>query len=308
MDRETGERWWPEVSKEAFAEGVRGAVDASWRGQTSRTGEIEGRRVGFPGFNRKGRDSDRVTFTTGTIRLGADRRRVVLPRIGAARRAETTRSLHRLVTIGRARILAATLKREGAVVGLGVEVARPQPGHPDPASTVGIEVGVRVLATVATPTEVIERVPTPAPLAPNLSRLRPRSRSISRSQPGSNRDRCKERQRLQAHRGAVRRNEIHRRSTRLAQPHGRIVVEGLDAAGMLRQQGLPGARVRTGRRGAQRDAPTAPRPDRVVGVGAGRGRPVLPQLEALPRLRARPGDRLGRALDLRRLRDTPSAR
>ncbi|HLH67534.1 MAG TPA: zinc ribbon domain-containing protein, partial [Candidatus Dormibacteraeota bacterium] len=89
---------------------------------------------------------------------------------------------------------------------------------------------------------VIERVPNPAPLARNLTVLRRRSRSLSRSQCGSNRCRRKERRRvrLQAHLAALRRHEIPRLTT----PHGRIVGEGLDAAGRLRQKGLPGARAR----------------------------------------------------------------
>ena len=37
---------------------------------------------------------------------------------------------------------------------------------------------------------------------------------------------------------------LHVLTTRLAETDGEIVVEGLDAAGMLRQKGLPGARGR----------------------------------------------------------------
>jgi putative transposase len=48
VNTETGETWWPEVSKEVFADGIRGAVDAYWRWQGSRAGTIAGRRVGFP--------------------------------------------------------------------------------------------------------------------------------------------------------------------------------------------------------------------------------------------------------------------
>jgi putative transposase len=29
-DAETGEAWWPHISKEAFADGIKGAVDAYW--------------------------------------------------------------------------------------------------------------------------------------------------------------------------------------------------------------------------------------------------------------------------------------
>jgi putative transposase len=43
---------------------------------------------------------------------------------------------------------------------------------------------------------------------------------------------------------AVRQHAIHNLTARLAKTHGVIVVEGLDAAGMLRQKGLPGARAR----------------------------------------------------------------
>ena len=47
VDAETGEAWWPEVSKEAFADEIKGAVDGYWRWQRSRSGELAGRRVGF---------------------------------------------------------------------------------------------------------------------------------------------------------------------------------------------------------------------------------------------------------------------
>src|SRR5579875_1553181 len=261
VDGETGEAWWPQISKEAFANGIKDAVDAYWRWQQSRGGELDGRRVGFPRFKRKGRDPDRCTFSTGVIRVEPDRRHVTLPKIGTVRTCESTRRLERLIRLGRARILAATLKRVGerAVVVFRVEIQRPQGcptrpaswgapqrGHPDPASTVGVDVGVRWLATVATAEAVIERVPNPAPLARNLTVLRRLSRSISRSQRGSNRCRRKERRRAKLHAriAAIRRHEIHRLTTRLAKTHGRIVVEGLDAAGMLRQKGLSGARAR----------------------------------------------------------------
>src|SRR5579884_3705341 len=257
LDRETGEAWWPQISKEAFANGIKDAVDAYWRWQQSRAGKLDGRRVGSPRFKRKGRDSDRCTFSTGPLRIEPDRRHVTLPRIGTVRTCENTRRLERLIRLGRARILAATLKRVGerAIVVFRVEVQRPQGcptrlaswgapqrGHPDPDSTVGVDVGVRWLVTVATADGMIERVPNPAPLARNLTVLRRLSRSISRSQRGSNRCRRKERRRARLHAriAAIRRHEIHRLTTRLAKTHGRIVVEGLDAAGMLRQNGLRG--------------------------------------------------------------------
>jgi putative transposase len=42
----------------------------------------------------------------------------------------------------------------------------------------------------------------------------------------------------------IRACHVHRLTARLAKTHGAIVAEGLDAAGMLRQKGLAGARAR----------------------------------------------------------------
>lgn len=92
-DADTGQVWWPEISKEAFADGIKAAVDAYWNWQTSRAGHRQGRRAGFPRFAKKGRDRDRVTFTTGAIRVEPDRRHVTLPRIGTVRVHENTRRL-----------------------------------------------------------------------------------------------------------------------------------------------------------------------------------------------------------------------
>ncbi len=50
--------------------------------------------------------------------------------------------------------------------------------------------------------------------------------------------------RLQRRVASIRGHHLHNLTTRLAKTHGEIVVEGLDAAGMLRQKGLTGARAR----------------------------------------------------------------
>jgi putative transposase len=92
VNRYTGEVWWPQVSKGAFADGIRGAVGAYWNWQKSRSGQISGRPVGFPKYKKRGKDRDRCTFTTGAMRVGADRRHLTLPVIGAVR---TTKTLER---------------------------------------------------------------------------------------------------------------------------------------------------------------------------------------------------------------------
>jgi len=250
VDAETGEVWCPQISKEAFGDGIKAAVDAYWNWQSSRAGTRRGRRAGFPRFAKKGRDRDRVTFTTGAIRAEPDRRHVTLPRIGTVRVHENTRRLQRLISRCRARILAATVSRRGTrlVAAFRVLVQRPiQPRVAMPGSRVGVDVGMRVLATVANlDGQVVERVPNPRPLETALRQVRHLSRERSRRTRDSGRYRQTQRKitRLQRRVANIRGHHIHALTTRLAKTHGEIVAEGLDAAGMLRQKGLTGARAR----------------------------------------------------------------
>lgn len=249
VNRETGEPWWSECSKEAYSDGIAGAVDAYWNWQTSRAGSRAGRRVGFPRFKKKGRDSDRVTFTTGALRVEPDRRHVTLPVIGTVRVHENTRRLERLIRAGRARVLAISVRRNGARVDASVRVLIQRPIQARvalPGSRVGVDVGVRSLATIATTDGVIERVENPRPLQAALRELRHVSRARSRCTQGSRqyRQHTIEMSRLHRRVADVRTHHLHVLTARLAKTHGRIVVEGLDAAGMLRQKGLSGARTR----------------------------------------------------------------
>jgi putative transposase len=250
LDRKTGEAWWPQISKEAFADGIRAAVDAYWNWQQSRAGKRAGKKTGFPRFAKKGRDRDRVTFTTGAIRVEPDRRHVTLPRVGTVRTWENTRRLERLLAKGRARILAVTVSRTGTrlTAAFRVLVQRPQQaGVASADSRVGVDVGVRVLATVANSRgEVIDRVPNLRPLEAAMTELRHLCRERSRRTRGSRRYAQTSRKitRLQRRVADIRAHHVHVLTTGLAKTHGTIVVEGLDAAGMLRQRGLTGARAR----------------------------------------------------------------
>jgi putative transposase len=138
-----------------------------------------------------------------------------------------------------------------------------RPQHPSvalPGCRVGVDVGVRRLATVATADGVvIEQVENPRPLDSALRELRHLCRARSRCTKGSRQYRARTTQISRLHRRVndVRTHHLHVLTTRLAKTHGRIVVEGLHAAGMLRQQGRPGARAR--RRGLSDAALGTPR-------------------------------------------------
>ena len=105
---------------------------------------------------------------------------------------------------------------------------------------------VRRLATVATTSEVISKLANPRALERRLGELRRLQRQRSRRTRGSRRDQetAAKITRLHAQIAHRRRHTIHVFTTNLAKTHGVIVVEGLDAASLLQQKGLPGARSR----------------------------------------------------------------
>lgn len=102
--------WWAENSKEAYATGASALATAMSNFFASAAGARKGPKVGFPRFKKKsGRKS--VTFTTGVIRVEADRKHITLPRIGTVHVHESTRKLARLLEAGRAVITTATVSQ-----------------------------------------------------------------------------------------------------------------------------------------------------------------------------------------------------
>ena len=134
---------------------------------------------------------------------------------------------------------------------LQVAVARPQQAHaPHVQNIRGVGVGVLVLATIAdNQAEIQARVPDTKALAHHLVGLchlyRPRApRTQGSARHGKTSHPISI---LHARIAKVRGDAINELAADLAKTQGRIVVEGLKAAGMLRQKGL--ARARSRRRG-----------------------------------------------------------
>jgi putative transposase len=148
--------WWSANSKEAYSLGL----DALARGlqgfSASKTGRRAGPRIGFPRFKRKGRTRTACRFTTGTIRVDADRHHVRLPRLGTIRTHESTRKLARHLERGTARSLSATTSAQAGrwYVAFTVQVDRAEVGPRRPEATVGVDAGVRHLAVLSTGEQV----------------------------------------------------------------------------------------------------------------------------------------------------------
>lgn len=250
--------WWAENSKEAYNTGLGQLSDALSNWADARAGARKGGPVGFPRFRRKSR-AQSVRFTTGVIRVEADRRHVRLPVLGRIHTHESTRSLARRLEAGTARILSATVKQDSRGrwwVSFGVEVQRAvghdaRPAHARrlaPAvAAVGVDVGVCDLLVAADGTgrEVL-RVPAPRSLAGIQNKLRRLQRAAARQQRGSARRRATAERigRLHGRAAAIRRDIVNKTTTALTQGCDVLVIEDLNVAGMgARKTGL-GARGR----------------------------------------------------------------
>ncbi|MFF5233449.1 IS607 family element RNA-guided endonuclease TnpB [Dactylosporangium sp. NPDC000521] len=238
--------WWPEVAKEAFNTGLDALARGLKNWNDSRKGTRAGRPVGFPRFKSKHRSTPSVRFTTGAIRVEPDRRHVVLPRLGRLKLHESARKLARRVEAGTARIMSATVRRDAGrrFVAFTVEVERTVRASAAPGSVVGVDVGVSHLAVLSTG----ELVPNPRHLDAAQARLRALGRALSRKhgpdrrtrrQPSKRWRRCVARLgKAHARVANLRRDVLHKLTTRLAATHATIVVEDLNVAGMLTNRRL----------------------------------------------------------------------
>ncbi len=238
--------WWSEVSKEAFNTGLDALARGLKNWADSRKGARSGRPVGFPRFKSRRRTTPSVRFTTGAIRVEPDRRHVVLPRLGRLKLHESARKLARRLDNGTARIMSATVRRDGGRwhVSFTVEVERAECAPARPASVVGVDVGIKHLAVLST-SEVVDN---PRHLVAAQQRMRALGRALSRKtgpdrrtgrRPSKRWERAAARLgRAHTRVANLRRDGLHKLTTRLTREHGTIVVEDLNVTGMLANRKL----------------------------------------------------------------------
>jgi putative transposase len=234
--------WWRACSKEAYACGIADLVAALGNWSDAKAGRRNGPRVGFPRFKARRHDHGRVRFTTGAMRLEADRRHLILPVVGRLRAKENTRRLERLVAKGRARVLSMTLAEHGGRLFVSVQaIVCQQPRTPSrPAARCGVDLGIGAeWAVIAHDDDSIQRIAHPAPWAALQQRRRRVARQLSRRTVGSRGYRHAKAKRAGLDRRAanLRTNQLHTLTTRLARRDGTVVVEDLDVAAMGRGMG-----------------------------------------------------------------------
>jgi putative transposase len=238
--------WWAECSKEAFNTGLDALARGLKNWADSRTGKRAGRPAGFPRFKSRRRSTLTVRFTTGAIRVEPDHKHVVLPRLGRLKLHESARKLARRLEAGTARIMSATVRRDGGRwhVAFTVEVERAERQPARPGAVVGVDVGIKHLAVLSTG----ELVPNPRHLSNAQQRLRALGRALARKvgpdrrtgrRPSNRWQRAQTRLgRAHARVANLRRDGLHKITTRLATEHGTVVVEDLNVTGMLRNRRL----------------------------------------------------------------------
>lgn len=234
VDEATGEPWWPENSKEAYNSGLESLADALKNFSESRKGRRKGRRMGFPRFKSKDSGIRRFAYTTGSFGpVDHDPYALKLPRIGRVHCMEDASK-----RVDGAKVLRMSVSRRAGrwQASLTVERADNPAPKPPKGGSVGIDLGVKELATLSDGTVIRN----PHALKSNLTRLRKAQRSLSRKRKGSNRRRKARANvaRLHARVANLRRGLLDKTTTMLAHTYADISIEDLNVAGMVKNHRL----------------------------------------------------------------------
>ena len=209
--------WYYEVSKTSAQYALRYLSRAFSDFFSNKT--INGRRVGFPRFKKKGQHD---SFTLeGTIKV--EHRRIQLPKLG------------RLLTYER---LPQGLAPKTAIVSRSADswfVSFSYEIEPTPRvkmlSVVGVDLGIKALATLSTG----ETFPNPQPYRKSQARLARLQKAASRKVLGS-KNRIKANMKvakLSSRTANIRKDTLNKLTTHLAKNHSQIVIEDLNVSGMM---------------------------------------------------------------------------
>ena len=234
VNKTTGEVWWDQNSKEAYSGGLRSLSQGLSNWSKSRKGQRKGKRVGFPRFKSKN-TTMRFEYSTGfTAPTAGDPYGLKLPRIG---RVHCMENVHECVS--GARLIRITVSRRAGnwYASLTVERERPSsPAHTPKRGAVGVDLGVKNLATLSDGTVI----PNPRALGARLKALRKAQRALSRKVKGSaRREKARERvARLHARVSDVRADAIHKATAMIAGNYSVVCIEDLNVAGMMKNHHL----------------------------------------------------------------------
>lgn len=231
--KQTTVPWMYQVSKCAPQEALRNLDNAYAhffrRARLKQQGQWHG-RVGYP--QRKTRKRGLGSFRlTGTIVVFPDV--IQLPRLGRLRLKERG-YLPTDATV--ARILSATVSEQAGHWYVSVLVEQEQHVPANNGPVVGVDLGVKALATLSDGTII----PNPKPLRRRLKKLKRLQRAVLRKRKGSQNRKKAVRRLARLHRRIAhqRANTVHQVTSRLAKTKSVVVIEDLNVAGMLKNHHL----------------------------------------------------------------------
>lgn len=180
------------------------------------------KRAEYPVFRKKGQD-DR--FSLSNDQFSVEQRRIRIPKLGWVRMREALRFTGRIISASISRVA------DQWYVSITVEAESPPLPPSENQDAVGVDLGIKTLATLSTG----EKFLGPKAMNTLLKRLRRLSRALARKVIGS-RNRTKARlklARLYAKIANVRRNSLHQLSTSITRRFYTIGIEDLCVKGML---------------------------------------------------------------------------
>jgi len=185
-------------------------------------------RAKYPKFKKKGVCD---SFTLSNDQFSIDGSRIRIPNLGWVRMREPLRFA--------GKIMSATVSRVADRWFVSITVDTPQESTPAKAKNqgaVGVDLGVKALATLSTG----EVIPGPKPHKAKLCRVKRLSRALSRKVKGSkNRQKAKFKlAKLHAQISAIRQDTLHQLTTDLTSRFHTIGIEDLNVAGMVKNRHL----------------------------------------------------------------------
>ena len=223
--------WLYETSKCAPQEALRD-LDSAYkhffrRWRLKQAGKWKG-KLGYPHFKtkKKGLGSFRLT---GSIAIFSDA--IQLPRLGRLRLKERN-----YLPMAGVKILSATVSEQAGHWYVSIQVEQEQPIPANTGPVVGVDLGVKALATFSDGTVI----PNPRHLKRRLKKLKRLHRVVSRRTKGGKNRRKAAKRLAKLYRKVAnqRRNTLHQVTTALAKTKSVIVIEDLNVSGMLKNHHL----------------------------------------------------------------------
>lgn len=184
-------------------------------------------RAKYPQYRKKG-VNDRFSLTNDQFKLIG--KKIKIPKLGWVRLKENLRFS--------GKILNATVFKKGGkwFVSVGVEIDNIPKLNAKTHKSVGLDLGITDLAVLSNG----EKIKAPKPLKIKLKKLQRLSKSLSRKQKGSN-NRAKAKtklSRLHYKIGCIRKDFLHKLTSKLVSQFDLICIEDLNIRGMVKNKRL----------------------------------------------------------------------